>query len=193
MSVKLYRPEEALCRRTVESLPSDDQAYKDKVYERLMSRCETDHVTECMIYLGCWSDRGVGRVRVGQRVYNIAKVAAWIFHGVPLFRDVAYHTCSSPACFNPEHVGTQATVSLAFAARYHAHRRGRQTDATAARPGRRLSFDKATTIRARLSQGESVEALAHTYRVSRAAIIAIWNGDSWRPRDNHEPATRRAA
>jgi hypothetical protein len=82
-----------------------DEQLRDRIHERLLGQCETDPVTECWVFTGPWTSRGCGHVRVGRRVYRIARVSAWVYLGVPLWQSLrVYLKCETHACFNPEHL-----------------------------------------------------------------------------------------
>ena len=85
-----------------------EEHLKDVIHERLNKRCELDAETGCWVYCGYWDRYGTGRIRVGNDVYSVQRVAAWIYLGnFELWdRRRVYHRscCPNPACFNPDHI-----------------------------------------------------------------------------------------
>lgn len=172
-------PEERLCTFNLFS-EADEEDLRDVVYERLMDplRFETDPQTDCMIYLGAWTECGVGRVRVGQRVYNVVRVAAWCFLAEPLWSDrVPYHRCDSPACFNPDHIGIAPNRSIAYALRtYDSLSRSRRL----AKQKPRLRPRQAEDLRAAAERGTPARDLATTTGLTELEILAFFASDQQR-------------
>jgi len=84
----------------------DEQNLKDKINQRILSRCEADPQTNCIIYVGSWTHNGQAVMRVNWRTYTLTKIVCWInrkdflLHG----RRVVLRTCDSPACVNFDHM-----------------------------------------------------------------------------------------
>lgn len=83
----------------------DDSDVRDRIKKKILSRCERDPRTGCLIYLGCWRKNGQGRVRVGHFVFDTSRVAAWIHHNLDLFGDLYTSTsCLNQACVAKNHI-----------------------------------------------------------------------------------------
>lgn len=165
--------EERLCSFNLFT-EQDEDDLKDVVYERLMepTRFATDPDTDCMIFVGAWTERGVGRVRVGQRVYNVVRVAAWVFLGEPLWSDrCPYHRCPNPACFNPDHIGVAPSRSIAYALRSF-DRIGRDGPRQPAIP--RLTPRRAVALRAAAERGAPARDLARMFALDEAEVLAFF-------------------
>lgn len=95
--------------RSVHSLANDnDQELRDRVHSRLMARSSAEG--ECLIYEGHWDADGRPKIKIGARRYWITRVAAWLYHGLELWDGrFAVHSCTSPACFTPDHIVICAT------------------------------------------------------------------------------------
>jgi len=154
---------------------SRDQDLKDRIYERLMGRSESDPETSCQVYLGAWTDHGNAKIRVGQRVFNLNRVAAWIFFETfELWgENIAFHTCETPACFNPGHLGVAKDISEALR-EIHRLRRPRQ-------PGRRLNKEKATQLRLRhFDEEATANILATEFGLSKTSAQAVIENKTWK-------------
>lgn len=114
---------------------------KETIRDRLVARIQFDQDTGCWVYDGAWDHNGVGRMRVGYRVYRVAAVALWVFRDVPLWaKCFRIRTCETPACANPLHfkvsdvgIGGRPKILLASAERcirYHV-RNGRTIESIA--------------------------------------------------------------
>jgi hypothetical protein len=90
------------------------QLLKDRCFDVLMKRSELDPHTDCWVYTGAWDpDSGHGRIKVAGRLFNVSRVAAWVFwdpeDNFDLFDPAVriYHAhCRLPACFNPDHLAS---------------------------------------------------------------------------------------
>lgn len=163
-----------------------DQDLKDRIYERLQARSECDPDTDCQIYLGAWTEKGNAKMRVGHRVYNLNRVAAWIFfEDFELWgENVAYHKCESPACFNPDHLGVAKDVAEALR-KIHALKRPRA-------PGRRLNKAKAATLRLRhFDEGADVKTLAGEFHMGKPSVIAVIKNETWKDENFYDERDER--
>lgn len=178
----IARTEDRLCSFNL-FCDEDEDDLKDAVYERLMDplRFQTDPDTDCMIFLGSWTESGVGRVRVGQRVYNVCRVAAWVFLGEPLWSDrCPYHRCDNPACFNPDHIGVAPSRSIAYALRSFDRLRKRRTHVIP-----RLAPHTAEAMTTAAERGARARELAKEFDLELPQVLAFFA----RPR-GHKPDTR---
>lgn len=166
---------------------SRDQDLKDRVYERLMARSESDPETSCHVYLGAWTDKGNAKIRVGQRVFNLNRVAAWIFFETfELWgANIAFHKCETPACFNPSHLGVARDISEALR-EIHKLRKPRQ-------PGRRLNKEKATQLRIRhFDDDATAHVLSAEFGLSKTSVRAVLDNKTWKDDDLYERRKRCA-
>lgn len=169
------------------TLNDRDQDLKDRIYERLQARSQSDPETDCVIYLGAWSEKGNAKIRVGQKVYNLNRVAAWIFFETfELWgQNIAFHTCESPACFNPGHLGVAKDLSAALK-EIHRLRKPRN-------PGRRLNKAKATVLRLRhFDEGQDTKTLAREFDITTNSARAIIENKTWKDRGFYEARKRCA-
>lgn len=151
-----------------------DQTIKDRIHARLLARSESDHETGCLIYTGSWDHAGKVKLRVGQRYYWLPRIAAWLFiEGFELWSArVPYHTCRSPACFNPDHLAIAESHSEALA-----HLRAKSVG----HAGRRLNRRAAERIRENANT-MTVGQQANREGVSQTAIRRVIEGQRWNPR-----------
>ena len=78
---------------------------EERLSDLLRDYCEEDPATGCWIWTRCWDRNGYGFVKMGGRVYSVARVAAWLYGAVPLGDPRKLRrSCQTAACFNPEHL-----------------------------------------------------------------------------------------
>jgi hypothetical protein len=187
--------EESLC--TFNVFNGSDEDLKDLVHGRLLTpgRYEADPLTDCLIFCGAWTERGVGRVRVGQRVYNVARVAAWLYKGMDLFSSRwAYHRCNSSACFAEEHVGIAPSRSIAFALR-RAENLESPVRPPVVPPGR-VTAATAQTIERLAAQGWTVKAMARNLHLTEYEVLTVFMEAPparFKIRGRHDKESPRAA
>jgi len=147
----------------------DPERAKD--VERLLSRCELDHVKGCWQFHGAPTSNGYGRLTYEHRTEYAHRVSAMIFLGFDLASELlVLHRCDVPACVNPDHlwIGTQADNMRDAAAK------GRMTG------GKKLSEGKVAAIKYDLGLGRPHRSLALEYGVSTTTIGQIARGETWK-------------
>jgi len=127
----------------------------------------------CWIWTGAHSELGYGNVNTGlpksnpKRTKLAHRVSYELAYGA--LADDAYvlHKCDTPACVNPEHlfVGDHTDNMRDMA------RKGRGRT-----PGKTLSFEAVTEIRAAARAGESHRSIACRFDVAKTTIGAIIRG-----------------
>ena len=162
----------------LERFDADEQRFKDAVHARLLARTEIDFATGCHIYTGAWEKSGLARMRVGRRVYNVPRVAAWLyirgFHLWDIRRAAHRPSCPHPACYAREHLIVLADQAEALAAQMRCGRLGEHR--------RRLNKEKARYIRALAAEGVPLEAIAAMPEIGcrPRAVQAVVEGGTWR-------------
>ena len=133
---------------------------------------QIDEITGCWIFLGAWSTDGLGIVRVGSVLYDVARVAAWIWKGLDLWEErVVYHAkCDNGACFNPKHlrIGTIAEWKR------------RQVAESRESFVRKLRRRQVECIKFRLHLGDAVESIAEDLGLHPSSVMRISNKKAWR-------------
>jgi hypothetical protein len=83
-----------------------EQDLRDRVHTLLTTRSELDPITNCWVYTGPWTTQGAcGTIRIGRRVYRVARVSAWVYLDFDLWRsEEVFVDCDCNACFNPDHL-----------------------------------------------------------------------------------------
>lgn len=137
---------------------------KSVIRTRLLARIQRDPNTKCWIYLGFWTDQGEARMRVGDKVYSIQRVSAWLFRDLELWEPgYAYRICQSPACCNPRHVRVAETFQDALA---DMRQRGLFTH----RGHRKLSDRQRACIRVQLEFGISALEIAVDQKLNPTTV-----------------------
>jgi hypothetical protein len=151
-----------------------EQALRDRIHEKLGEQCELDAETGCWIYTGPWTEKGAAKVRVGRQVYTLHRVSAWLYRGFELWsRQVVYHTCRSPACYNPGHLAFADSQAEALAAM-------RKLKLFQPNGVRRFTWEQVREIRNRLAAGECPKALRRELGLKQqVALTRIADGRSW--------------
>lgn len=73
--------------------------------ERLLKRRQIDPETDCWLWTGDRIKQGYGRIRYGQRLELVPRMALHVFRGFDLGSDLdVLHSCDNPPCFNPDHL-----------------------------------------------------------------------------------------
>ncbi len=128
-----------------------------------------DRSGDCWLWLGARSSAGYGQVYVNGRVEYAHRVAWERAHGhpVPPGHHIL-HTCDTPPCVRPEHlfIGTHAENML--------------DKASKGRAALRLTPDDVREIRRRYVGGESQDAIAGVFGVSRPNVGYIVRGETWK-------------
>jgi hypothetical protein len=154
-----------------------EQDLKDKVHQSLLGKCEIDPVTHCWIFTGTWDDVGLGKMRVGQRLYGTHRVSLWLFdRGYDLWEEtrvVHAKCCPNLACFNPEHLERVPDQAAALRRQADLGRLGKTT-------GRLLSYDKARSMRALAAEGMPPADIASLMKCSRKAVMEVLNNKVYR-------------
>lgn len=141
---------------------------------------KTVKVGECLIWTGQKCPKGYGRLLLDDRLQRAHRIMYSIRKGPIPKGAVVRHSCDNPSCINPAHlsIGTQLdNVRDMFA-------RGRENKARGERAGQaKLTAEQVREIRSAYVSGvyrKGAGALARKYGVSKPAIQAILNGESWR-------------
>lgn len=137
---------------------------------------EPDPVTGCRIATGTFSQnrQGYPSTSVGGRLQTITRVVLAEVLGRPMRpRTVACHTCDTPACVSPDHLW-EGTHQENMTDRNAKGRNARGSKTGVAR----LTEDAVREIRSTYDRN-SVE-LAQRFGVSRATIMNVVNGKSWK-------------
>ena len=117
---------------------------------------------------GCWDWTGT-ITSEGYGLYNNRKahrIMLELVLGRPLKEGMfALHTCDNKLCVNPDHLyeGTRSNNIQDYLARV----------------GRKLKSADIPTIRERHTSGESMQAIADSYKVDRTTISSVINGKTW--------------
>jgi len=169
-------------------LTRDDHAF---ISAKLRNHASTDN--GCVLWTGCTSTRGYGRICIRQRTYQAHRLSWLVNRGpIPVGLWVCHH-CDVPACIAPEHLflgspsdnmrdcaekrrnGMQRHPERSSLYRLRVTRRG--TEQVQAK----LRDADAITIRIRYAQGGvSQDALAREYSVSQSTITRIIRRVNWR-------------
>lgn len=151
-----------------------DQRLRDTIHERLLRRCEADPRTGCQIFTGCWVKDGRGYIRVGRRVYPLARVSAWLY--IPGFQlwdsRLISRVCDSPACLEPSHLRVVESRQEQLAWQ---RARGRLHPQT----WHHLSWARAAHARELAQEGWTIAELADLFQVRPTAIRLVLLGRTW--------------
>jgi len=131
---------------------------KDLLHDRLTSRARTDAETGCLIY-----PMPTLYVRSAQAPLPVAKIAAWIYRGIPLVgatRIVTVRSTCKPCCFNPDHLIILAAAKASKVVK------------------RKLTGQTATEIKLE-GRTMSVTAVADLHEITWRAVVRILNGETW--------------
>lgn len=137
----------------------------------------------CWIWQGRLGKGGYATLGIYGRKFWVHRLSFELFRGEIPRKLLVCHTCDVPACVNPMHlfVGT-CKQNLEDASQ-----KGRmQHGATHIRA--KLTEDDVASIRRARQNGDTQQAIADRYGVTRGNVYAILAGKSWR----HLPATGSA-
>lgn len=143
--------------------------------ERIFSRIR---ITErgCWEYLRGRSSKGYGVVSVNNKATSTHCLAYELRVGLIPDGMCVLHQCDNPPCINPAHLflGTRGENNT------DRERKGRSDDRRGElNPGHRLTESQVVEIHNRRVSGDSLQAIADAYGITRNYVTSILSGDAW--------------
>jgi hypothetical protein len=120
---------------------------------------------ECWLWLGGVSDRGYGRLRLGDKTYSATRVAYYLDTGEDPGRLHICHTCDNPQCVNPNHLWAGDAVDNQM----DCNEKGRRKTKITKREAKEILLSK-----------ESYRAIGEKYKVSKGLVSHIKAGRVWK-------------
>lgn len=148
----------------------------ETLLERLMARVKKNEKTGCWEYTGSLNGKGYGVLSINKTSVKAHRVSYEEFVGrIPgdLF---VLHKCDNRKCVNPKHLflGTHIENMQDMV------RKGRSLRKPGSKqPNSKLKESDISTIRSRLSSGESSKDISVSYSVTRTTISRIKNNKAW--------------
>jgi hypothetical protein len=87
--------------------PTRETLTKEDIKARLLVKRQIDPETQCWIWTGNWTKQGAGQIYLPYRQWiYVHKASAHVWLDAPLKGANVVHKkkCSTPACFNPDHL-----------------------------------------------------------------------------------------
>ena len=142
------------------------RAIKDRFEEKIEK--DPNHIDCCWVWSASLHPEGYGRFGLDGKTQKAHRVSYEIYKGSIPDGYCVCHTCDNPACVNPNH------LFLGTVAENNADKTEK------GRAAKKLSAIEVRKIRAALKIGCSLNTLANMFEVSRAMIVKIKHGRSWK-------------
>lgn len=146
------------------------------VVERFWSKVDTSG--DCWVWTGTLLSTGYGVIHLtSTQPVGAHRFSYELAYG-PISKGLCVcHTCDNPPCVRPDHLflGTHTeNMRDKMAKGRHHYMRGERVN------GAKLTEDQVIEIRRRIVHGEPRHDLANEYGVSKATIVDVCSGRSWK-------------
>lgn len=144
---------------------------------RFLGKIEWAPIDQCWIWTGAISRTGYGQFWIRGRYHQPHRIAVMVFLNQEVLDELhVCHHCDNRRCVNPSHLflGTARENSEDMV------RKGRSWHPVGElHPGAKLSLERASEIRLRVSVGESQTQIAREFGVSVSAVHHVVKRRSW--------------
>lgn len=142
--------------------------------ERFWNKVDRSAGTDaCWPWLSSRNQKGYGLFTWNGRRWRAHRLALVLSGNLPVFGDLACHSCDNPRCCNPAHLRWDTPqANTADMLRRGRHRHGNGNP--------KLTRAQVEEIRARCANGESQRAIAAAFGVSQPTVSYAARGVTWR-------------